>query len=104
MDDYIDKIAVPQVSEILTHYGEFPAVLWWDTPVDMNQERAEKLLPLLRLKPGIIHNNRLGGVLVYGIPEGRWGDALLLREYLKELWDQGYVEFAPEYDEEKRNA
>ena len=38
-----------------------PAVLWWDTPTDMNKERAEKLLPLLRLKPGIIYNNRLGG-------------------------------------------
>jgi alpha-L-fucosidase len=61
MDDYIDKIAVPQVKEILTHYGEFPAVLWWDTPVDMNKERAEKLIALLKLKPGIIHNNRLGG-------------------------------------------
>ena len=61
MDDYIDKVAVPQVKEILTHYGEFPAVLWWDTPMDMNKERAEKLLPLLKLKPGIIHNNRLGG-------------------------------------------
>jgi hypothetical protein len=32
MDDYIDKIAVPQVREILSNYGEFPAVLWWDTP------------------------------------------------------------------------
>jgi alpha-L-fucosidase len=61
MDDYIDKVAVPQVKEILTHYGEFPAVLWWDTPVDMNKARAEKLLALLKLKPGIIHNNRLGG-------------------------------------------
>ena len=36
-------------------------MLWWDTPTDMNKERAEKLLPLLKLKPGIIHNNRLGG-------------------------------------------
>jgi alpha-L-fucosidase len=61
MDEYIDKVAVPQVKEILTHYGEFPAVLWWDTPVDMNKARAEKLLSLLKLKPGIIHNNRLGG-------------------------------------------
>jgi len=61
MDDYLDKVAVPQVKEILTQYGEFPAVLWWDTPTDMNKERAEKLLPLLKLKPGIIHNNRLGG-------------------------------------------
>ncbi len=61
MDEYIDKIAVPQVREILSNYGQFPAVLWWDTPVDMNKERADKLAALLKLKPGIIHNNRLGG-------------------------------------------
>jgi alpha-L-fucosidase len=61
MDDYIDKIAVPQMKEILSNYGEFPAVLWWDTPENMNQERAAKLIEVLKLKPGIIHNNRLGG-------------------------------------------
>jgi alpha-L-fucosidase len=61
MDDYIDKIAVPQVKELLTHYGEFPAVIWWDTPIDMNTNRAAKLAELLKLKPGIIYNNRLGG-------------------------------------------
>jgi alpha-L-fucosidase len=61
MDDYIDKIAVPQVKELLTHYGEFPAVIWWDTAIDMNSNRAAKLAGLLKLKPGIIHNNRLGG-------------------------------------------
>ena len=60
MDDYIDKIAVPQVKEILGNYGEFPAVLWWDTPEDMNPERAAKLVALLKVKPGIIYNNRLG--------------------------------------------
>ncbi|MFO8027042.1 MAG: alpha-L-fucosidase [Opitutales bacterium] len=59
MDEYIDQIAVPQVREILTRYQ--PDVLWWDTPVGMNEERADKLIPLLRLNPGIIHNNRLGG-------------------------------------------
>ncbi len=60
MDDYIDKIAVPQVREILTNYGEFPAVLWWDTPVDMNKERAAKLNAVVKeLKPNIITNNRL---------------------------------------------
>ena len=31
MDEYIRKIAVPQVKEILTNYGPI-AVLWWDTP------------------------------------------------------------------------
>jgi alpha-L-fucosidase len=63
MDDYIDKIAVPQVREILTNYGpDVPAVLWWDTPADMNHDRAAKLYDEVeQLKPGIIMNNRLGG-------------------------------------------
>src|SRR5438270_10786448 len=39
MDDYIKNVAVPQVREILTHYGKI-SVLWWDTPIDMNKERA----------------------------------------------------------------
>lgn len=58
MDDYIDKIAVPQVRELLSNYGKI-AVWWWDTPVGMNSDRAEKLLPLLKLQPGLISNNRL---------------------------------------------
>ena len=62
MDDYIDKIAVPQVREVLSNYGEFPAVLWWDTSCDMNKERAEKLYKVVQeLRPNIIMNNRLGG-------------------------------------------
>jgi alpha-L-fucosidase len=60
MDQYIDKIAVPQVRELLTGYGPV-AVLWWDTAMDMTKERAEKFLPLLKLQPGIITNDRLGG-------------------------------------------
>jgi alpha-L-fucosidase len=60
MTDYIRRIAAPQVREILTHYGPI-AVLWWDTPVDMTRERASLLLPLLKLQPGIIYNDRLGG-------------------------------------------
>jgi len=62
MDKYIDEIAVPQVKEILSNYGEFPAVLWWDTATGMNKERAEKFYKVVKeLKPGIIMNNRLGG-------------------------------------------
>jgi alpha-L-fucosidase len=60
MDEYIRKIAVPQVKEILSNYGKL-AVLWWDTPTNMNKERADMLLPLIKLQPGIITNNRLGG-------------------------------------------
>jgi alpha-L-fucosidase len=51
---------VPQVREILSNYGKL-AILWWDTPVDMTPERARLLVPLLKLQPGIITNNRLGG-------------------------------------------
>ena len=60
MTDYIRNVAAPQVRELLTHYGPI-SVLWWDTPEGMTRERADLLLPLLRLQPGIIHNNRLGG-------------------------------------------
>ncbi len=60
MDEYIDNIAVPQVKEILSHYGRI-SVLWWDTPEGMTPERAARFVPLLELQPGIIVNNRLGG-------------------------------------------
>ena len=60
MTEYIQKVAVPQVKEILTKYGKI-SVLWWDTPYEMTKERADLLLPLLKLQPGIIYNNRLGG-------------------------------------------
>jgi len=59
MNEYIRTIAVPQVREVLSNYGPI-AILWWDTPVDMNEERADMLLPLVKLQPGIITNNRLG--------------------------------------------
>lgn len=59
-DEYIDKVDVPQITELLSNYGpDTPAVLWWDTPIGMTPERVEKLLPLLKLKPDIITNNRL---------------------------------------------
>jgi alpha-L-fucosidase len=60
MDDYIKNVAVPQVRELLTNYGKV-SVLWWDTPIDMNHDRAAQLAAVLKLQPGIIHNNRLGG-------------------------------------------
>ena len=60
MDVYIDQIAVPQVREILSNYGPI-AILWWDTPENMNEQRAARLFPLTKLQPGIITNDRLGG-------------------------------------------
>lgn len=60
MTEYIRKIAVPQVREILSNYGPI-SILWWDTPNDMTKERADLLRPLLSLQPDIITNDRLGG-------------------------------------------
>ena len=60
MDQYLREIAVPQVKEILSNYGDI-AVLWWDTPSNMNTERAAMFEPVVSEFPGIITNNRLGG-------------------------------------------
>ena len=62
MDDYIRDIAVPQVRELFTNYGEV-SILWWDTPIDMTPERAAMFDGLVDLQPGIIVNNRL----LYGV-------------------------------------
>jgi alpha-L-fucosidase len=58
MSQYIDEIAVPQVKELLTNYGDV-AVLWWDTPTDMTAEFAEKFKKELGKQPMIITNDRL---------------------------------------------
>ena len=57
-DEYLDRIAIPQVRELLTNYGPV-SVLWWDTPIGMTPERAARLAELLKLQPQIITNNRL---------------------------------------------
>ncbi|WP_082850053.1 alpha-L-fucosidase [Halioglobus sp. HI00S01] len=62
MDDYLRDIAVPQVRELLTNYGEV-SILWWDTPIDMTPERASMFDGLVDLQPGIIVNDRL----LYGV-------------------------------------
>jgi alpha-L-fucosidase len=58
MDDYMDQVAIPQVKELMTKYGDV-AVLWWDTPTNMTDEYALKLQALLKLQPNIITNDRL---------------------------------------------
>lgn len=55
---YIDDVAVPQVKELMTNYGEV-AVLWWDTPTNMTDEAALKLQAALKTQPQIITNDRL---------------------------------------------
>jgi len=60
LSEYVNKIAIPQVKEILSNYGPV-AVLWWDTPGSISKEDVNKLHELLKLQPDITSNNRLGG-------------------------------------------
>ncbi|RYG35764.1 carbohydrate-binding protein [bacterium] len=56
---YVRDVAAPQMRELMRYN---PAVLWWDTPVDMSN--ADLQLLTAPLPKGIIMNNRLGN----GIP------------------------------------
>ena len=61
-DTYLHTKAIPQIKELLSNYGEFPAVIWFDTPtVNMTPERAAEIVTLLNQHPNLIWNNRLGG-------------------------------------------
>lgn len=59
MDKYIDDIAIPQVKEILSNYGDV-AILWWDTPTNMTSAMTQKLAAIAKQYPQLITNNRLG--------------------------------------------
>ena len=56
------KKAIPQLKELLTNYGDFPVVIWFDTPTDdMTPALAGEIVTLLNQHPNLIWNNRLGG-------------------------------------------
>jgi alpha-L-fucosidase len=60
--NYLHTKAIPQLRELLTNYGDFPAVIWFDTPTDdMTPELAGEIVALLNQHPNLIWNNRLGG-------------------------------------------
>lgn len=60
--EYLQKKAIPQIRELLTNYGEFPAIVWFDTPTkDMTPELAGEIVKVLNEHPKLIWNNRLGG-------------------------------------------
>jgi alpha-L-fucosidase len=59
---YLETKAIPQIRELLTNYGEFPAIVWFDTPTkDMTPQLAGKIVEVLNQHPKLIWNNRLGG-------------------------------------------
>ncbi len=58
MADYIYQVSIPQVRELLTNYGDI-AIIWWDTPTNMTDEFAQKLMAELAPYPQVITNDRL---------------------------------------------
>lgn len=91
MDQYIDKIALPQVKEILNNYGDIK-ILWWDTPEDMTPARAAKFMTEVSKHPDLIYNNRLGGdvpgdletpeqyIPATGIPGKNWESCMTMND------------------------
>lgn len=58
-DKYVDRVAVPQVTELLSNYGDV-SILWWDYATQMKSyQGALKLEKLLTIQPDIITNDRL---------------------------------------------
>jgi len=58
---YLKTKAIPQIKELLGNYGDFPAVLWFDTPTNMTPDLASQIVKVLNQHPNLIWNNRLGG-------------------------------------------
>jgi alpha-L-fucosidase len=59
---YLHTKAIPQLKELLTNYGDFPVIIWFDTPTkDMTPQLASEIVALLNKYPKLIWNNRLGG-------------------------------------------
>ncbi|HXF10172.1 MAG TPA: alpha-L-fucosidase, partial [Desulfuromonadaceae bacterium] len=59
-DEFVDQVDVPQIRELLTNYGEV-CEFWFDTPARdiMSPERVARIMPLLKLQPNMVVNNRL---------------------------------------------
>lgn len=56
--DYIHQVSIPQIKELLSRYPDL-AVLWFDTPTNMNDSLAEEIHQLMLQYPKIITNDRL---------------------------------------------
>ena len=57
---YFDEKVVPQVTELLTEYGDIKTV-WFDTPGGMTKAQSMKLVNLVRsLQPKAMINSRIG--------------------------------------------
>ncbi len=59
LDDYFRKVAIPQIKETTTNYGDI-AVMWWDTRTVSAKRQRRKSLPNSRSLPqGLMPDDRL---------------------------------------------
>jgi alpha-L-fucosidase len=62
-DRYFDAKVLPQVTELLTRYGPI-ALVWFDTPGNMNRSYSQRLVDLVHdLQPECLVNSRVGNGL-----------------------------------------
>lgn len=60
-EKYLNEKVKPQLTELLTNYGEV-GMIWFDTPLNINDKHAQELKDLVRkLQPACIISGRLGG-------------------------------------------
>jgi alpha-L-fucosidase len=91
--EYLHRKAIPQIRELLTNYGEFPAIVWFDTPTsEMTPELAGEIVTVLNNHPKLIWNNRLGGgyggdtetpeqyIPVQGFPGRDWESCMTMND------------------------
>lgn len=60
--DYLDKVAVPQVRELLDRFPD-AEIVWFDQGGDITEEEAMRFYGMVRENPSIIMNNRIVGGL-----------------------------------------
>ncbi len=62
-DRYFKKKVIPQVTELLTNYGEL-CLIWFDTPVTLTDDHSRQLYELVKKhQPNCLLNSRLGNGL-----------------------------------------
>ncbi|MDP9173778.1 MAG: alpha-L-fucosidase [Planctomycetota bacterium] len=90
-DDYLAKISLPQVREILQKFN--PDILWWDTEYQMTPERAKPFWDEVLTHPNLLTNSRLGGGVLgdfrtseQRIPTSSSGRALEVNMTINNSW------------------
>jgi alpha-L-fucosidase len=82
-DKYLRAKAEPQVRELLTGYGP-AALVWFDTPRMMNEERARRFTEIVRsLQPNTLIDGRLGAAGDYVTT----GDNVIPPSVQNEAWE-----------------